>query len=96
MKVVSRLVKMDFAVGTIERQEQYLIIHSDPDKSSVPTKVRMSPEDVVSFIRAGLNWPVIKYVLQLPFRYRRWQSEAGADNKPAPTSSTHKDQSGWG
>lgn len=71
MKVVSKLVKMDFAVGTIERKDQYLIITSDPDRSTIETKVRLEPEDVWDMLKAGMNWPVISYVLTLPFRSRQ-------------------------
>ena len=67
MKVVSKLVKMDFAVGKIERKDQYIIISSDPDRSTIDTKVRLSPEDAWDMIKAGLNWSVISYVLALPF-----------------------------
>ena len=67
MKVVSKLVKMDFAVGKIERKDQYIIISSDPDRSTIETKVRLSPEDAWDMIKAGLNWSVISYVLALPF-----------------------------
>lgn len=71
MKVVSKLVKMDFAVGTIERKDQYLIITSDPERSTIETKVRLEPEDVWDMIKAGLNWSVISYLLTLPFAGRR-------------------------
>ena len=71
MKVVSKLVKMDFAVGKIERKDQYIIITSDPERSTIETKVRLEPEDVWDMIKAGLNWPVISYVLALPFRPRQ-------------------------
>ncbi len=74
MKVASKLVKMDFVVGEIERADQYLIIHSHPD-STMPAKVRMDAVDVWLFIRAGLNWPVIKYVLALPRLYRQAKAE---------------------
>ncbi len=93
MKVVSKLVKMEFSVGKIERQDRYLIIHSDPDKSTVATKVRMSGEDVVEFIRAGISLPVLKYLITLPFNYRKWKA---IEEKSAQTSSSHPDQSGWG
>ncbi len=76
MKVASKLVKMDFVVGRIERQGPYLIIHSDPDKSTLPTKVRLDASDVWTMIRAGLNWPVVRYVLALPFLYRTAKQEA--------------------
>lgn len=71
MKVVSKLVKMDFAVGKIERKDQYIIITSDPDRSTIETKVRLSPEDAWDMIKAGLSWPVISFVLSLPFLMRK-------------------------
>ena len=76
MKVASKLVKMDFAVGKIERKDQYLIIISDDEKSTMPAKVRMDPEDVKAFVKAGFNWPVIKYVLTLPFLLRKEKQAA--------------------
>lgn len=78
MKVVSKLVKMDFAVGTIERKDQYIIITSDPERSTIETKVRLEPQDVWDMIKAGLNWPVISYVLTLPFRAHRAKQEPQA------------------
>ena len=69
MKVASKLVKMDFIVGKIERKEQYLIIHSHPD-STMPAKVRMDAIDLWLFIRAMLNWAVISYIFSLPWLYR--------------------------
>lgn len=78
MKVSSKLVKMDFVVGSIERKDDYLIIHGDPDKSTVPTKVRLDAEDVWSMIRSGLNWPAIKFVLTLPFLLRKAKQKNGA------------------
>ena len=74
MKVVSKLVKMDFAIGKIERKDQYLIVTSDPERSTIETKVRVSPEDMWDMIKAGLNWPVLSYVLTLPFQRRAEKS----------------------
>ena len=61
MKVASKLVKMNFVVGKIERKDQYLIIHSHPD-STMPAKVRMDAIDLWLFVRAMLNWAVISYI----------------------------------
>ena len=74
MKVVSKLVKMDFAVGKIERRDMYLVVISDPERSTLETKVRVAPEDMWDMIRAGLNWAVISYILSLPFLIRRSKS----------------------
>lgn len=70
MKVASKLVKMDFVIGKIERKDEYLIIHSHPE-STMPAKVRMDAVDVWSFIRAMLSWSVISYILALPMLYRK-------------------------
>jgi hypothetical protein len=71
MKVVSKLVKMDFAVGEIQRKDQYIIIISDPERSTMEAKVRLSPQDAWDLVKAGLKWSVISYVLSLPFLYRK-------------------------
>jgi hypothetical protein len=71
MKVASKLVNMDFAIGKIERKGEYLIIDSDPNKSSIPAKVRMDAVDIWSFLKAALNWGVISYVFSLPSLYRK-------------------------
>ncbi len=70
MKVASKLVKMDFVIGKIERKDEYLIIHSHPE-STMPAKVRMDAIDVWSFIKAMLSWAVISYILALPKLYRQ-------------------------
>ncbi|NOZ73711.1 MAG: hypothetical protein GXP38_17770 [Chloroflexi bacterium] len=75
MKVASKLVKMDFVIGKIERKDQYLIIYSHPD-STIPAKVRMDAVDVWMLLRAMLNWQVIVYLLSLPVLYRRAKHQA--------------------
>jgi len=75
MKVASKLVKMDFVIGKIERKDQYLIIHSHPE-STMPAKVRMDAVDVWSFVMSMLNWSVISYILALPKLYRRAKDPA--------------------
>jgi murein L,D-transpeptidase YafK len=70
MKVASKLVNMDFSIGKIERNGEYLIIHGDPEKSSIPAKVRLDAEDIWSFLKAALKWQVIGYILTFPFLYR--------------------------
>ena len=50
MKVSSKLVKMDFVFGKIERKDQYLIIHSHPE-STMPAKVRMDAIDLWAFVK---------------------------------------------
>lgn len=75
MKVASKLVKMDFVIGKIERKDQYLIIHSHAN-STMPAKVRMDAVDVWSLVRSMLNWSVIGYILSLPVLYRRVKTQS--------------------
>ena len=78
MKVASKLVKMDFYVGKIERKDQYLIIQSDPNRSTIPAKVRLDAVEVWTMIKAGLNWSVIRYLFALPFLYQKAKQEQGS------------------
>jgi hypothetical protein len=68
MKVVSRLVNMDFKIGTMSRKDDQLIISSH-ESQPMKVKVYMNPGDIMGFIRAALNWSVISYILLLPFSY---------------------------
>jgi hypothetical protein len=78
MKVASKLVKMDFMVGKIERQDQYLIIYSHPD-STIPAKVRLDAIDLWAFIRAIMHWSIISYILTLPVLYRKAKAEQNVE-----------------
>jgi hypothetical protein len=75
MKVASKLVNMDFSIGKIERKGEYIIIQSDPEKSSIPSKVRMDAEDIWTLIKAALNWGVVSYVFAFPFLYQNAKKE---------------------
>lgn len=75
MKVASKLVKMDFVIGKIERKDQYLIMHSHPE-STMPAKVRMDAIDVWSFVLSMLNWSMIGYILSLPVLYRNAKNQS--------------------
>ena len=68
MKVVSRLAKMDFTVGSIERDGDNIVIKSHPDQA-MKAKVTMTPDDVMSMLKASLNWPVISFAFSFPFLY---------------------------
>jgi hypothetical protein len=74
MKVVSRLVNMDFKIGKMLRKDDQLVISSH-ESQPMKVKVYMSPEDITGFIRAALNWSVISYVLSLPFVYLKQKME---------------------
>jgi hypothetical protein len=68
MQVNTKLVKMELEVGSIQRDGDRIVISSDPTKS-MPAEVYMSPQDVVSMIKASLNLSVISYILLFPFLY---------------------------
>ena len=74
MRVVSRLVKMDFQIGAMERKEDQLLITSHPSQS-MKTKVYMDPQDAVDLIKSALNWQVISFALTLPFLYAKAKRE---------------------
>jgi hypothetical protein len=65
MQVVSKLVRMDFKVGKIERDGERLVITSDPE-ASMPARVYLTTDDVKGMIGAALNWSVLSYFVMLP------------------------------
>lgn len=69
MKVVSRLVELDFEVSRIESSKNGIVILNDPEKS-MPTKVHITPEDAMTIAKvvlgSGAAW---KFGLTFPFRY---------------------------
>ncbi len=81
MKVLSRLAKMDFRVGSIERDGDNIVIKSHPDQA-MKAKVTMTPEDVMSMLRASLNWPIISFALSFPFFYLKAKRAKGANKTP--------------
>lgn len=74
MKVLSRLVKMDFKIGSMERKDDQLLITSHPSQP-MKTKVYMTPEDAVDLVKSALNWSVISFVFALPFLYAKHKRE---------------------
>lgn len=78
MKVVSRLVNMDFKIGTMTRKDDQLIISSH-ESQPMKVKVYMSPEDISGFIKAAFNLSVISYILTLPLSIYRSKRNAGRE-----------------
>ncbi len=68
MKVYTKLVRLDFVLGSMQREGDVLLIKSDPTKS-MPVEVEMSAQDAVGMIKAALNPSVISFVLLLPYLY---------------------------
>ncbi len=80
MQVVSKLVKMEFRIGRIERDGDQLVILSDPNQA-LKSKVYLSVDDVAGVLRAALTLPVITFLLKLPYLYIKARR-----TKPAKTS----------
>jgi hypothetical protein len=57
-------------IGSIERKGDYLIIHSNDDRSTMPAKVRMDAEDLWLIFKALMQWSVVKYVFAMPKLYK--------------------------
>lgn len=68
MKVYTKLVNMDFVVGSMEREGHILLIKSDQEKS-MPAEVEMSPQDALDFVRAALSLKAISFILLFPYLY---------------------------
>lgn len=68
MKVYTKLVNMEFVIGSMKRDGHNLVIRSDTSKS-MPAEVVMSPQDAVVLLKAAFNWSTISFVLGLPYLY---------------------------
>jgi hypothetical protein len=81
MKVFTKLVSLDFVLGSMERDGDILLIRSDTEKS-IPAEVEMTAQDVVDLVRVALNRSVISFLLQLPFHLRREKEAQEAEHAP--------------
>ena len=68
MRVYTKLVNLDFVLGSMQREGDILVLKSDTTKS-MPAEVEMTAQDAVDMIKAALNPSVISFVLLLPFLY---------------------------
>lgn len=70
MKVVSKLVDLDFEVHRIEKYKNGgIVVLNDPAKS-MATKVHISPEDAMTIAKAIFSsGAALKFVLTFPFQY---------------------------
>lgn len=69
MKVVSKLVDLDFEVHRIEKHKNGIVVLNDPSKS-MATKVQITPEDAMTIAKAIFSsGPAFLFVLTFPFRY---------------------------
>ena len=67
MKVVSKLVELDFDVSSIQSSKNGLVVLNDP-AVSIPTRVHITPEDAMRtacvVFRSGAAW---RFMLTFPF-----------------------------
>jgi hypothetical protein len=69
VKVVSKLVDLDFEVHRIEKHKNGIVVLNDPSKS-MATKVQITPEDAMTIAKAIFSsFPALLFVLTFPFRY---------------------------
>lgn len=70
MRVVTKLMKSEFRVGTIEVDGGRLLIRNSPE-DPMPVKVYLEDEDAIRIVRAGINGPVLRWTLRLPWLMAR-------------------------
>jgi len=81
MKVVSKLANVDFHIGRVKREGDGIVIFSDPDKS-MPSKVYVSPEDVLRMLKAMFATPSSwLFLLLFPYYYVRARRSGKAAKK---------------
>jgi len=69
VKVVSKLVELDFEVKRIEKTKHGIVVLNDPAKS-MATKVHITPKDAMTIAKAILSSGVaFRFVLSFPFVY---------------------------
>lgn len=79
MKVVSKLVDLDFEVHRIEKHKNGIVVLNDPAKS-MATKVLITPADAMTIAKAIFtSGPAFLFVLTFPFRH--WFGGKGTDKK---------------
>lgn len=78
MRVISKLAQIDFVFGKVTKEGSLLVIDSDPD-SAMPSRVYISPQDVIEFLKRFLVSPTaILFVLGFPYFLYRWKKSGGA------------------
>ncbi len=69
MKVVSKLVELDFEVHRIEAHKRGIVVMNDPGKA-MATKVHLTPQDAMTITRAIFSsGAALKFLLSFPFVY---------------------------
>jgi hypothetical protein len=87
VKVVSKLVELDFEISKIEaaKNNNGIVILNDPEKS-IPTKVHVTPEDAMAIakvvLKSGVAW---RFAFTFPYLYwKRKNKKSAKDQKKLP------------
>lgn len=83
MRVRSKLADVEFRFGSFERKKDHLIIHSAPEQS-MPTRVQVSPDDVMAALVRALASPgAWLYFAGFPFFLlrHRWRQRHSAPRR---------------
>ena len=70
MRVVTKLAQMEFRVGSIRREGDFLIMESD-EAQAMKVKAYIDATDVVQMFKSGMKPGVIAYLAGVPGRARR-------------------------
>ena len=90
MRVVTKLVRMEFVVGQMTPNGDNLVISSGGDETAMKVKAYIEPEDVTAFLRAALHPAVIGYFLRVPvLLWRRRRSSSPPTPKRMPAKGNH-------
>lgn len=87
MKVVTKLAKMEFTIGTIDRKGENLILESGGGAEAMKVRAQITPDDIVATIKAGLNLRVLGYLVQLPILLLRRRRSAPIQKSSVPNRS---------
>ncbi|MCZ7589861.1 MAG: hypothetical protein M5U27_13595 [Gaiella sp.] len=74
MRIATKLAKLEFRIGSIQRDGDELIIRSHPDQA-MKAQARLGLDDVADLVRASLNRDVLGYLLALPVLLLRRRRE---------------------
>jgi hypothetical protein len=80
MRVVTKLAQMEFRVGTIRREGDFLVMESD-ETQSMKVKAYIDATDVVRMFRSGMKRDVIGYLAGVPRRARKAKREKREDGR---------------
>lgn len=66
MRVITKLMRSEFRVATLEVDRGMLLIRNSPE-DPMPVKVYLDTADARRIVLAGLNGPVLWWTLRLPW-----------------------------